>query len=399
MRSTRCRKSTSRLATTRDIWNHPRCVKGKLGPLEYLAWARSVPTGARYDLSASGVRDTVLDGEPSPLGDAIPPDVIARRDRSRSIVGDYVDAVAGRYDIDASCVVPSLGASQAITQVLMALVRPGDHIIVERPTYEPLHRVPEVLGISVSRLERKYDEDWELVPDRLAQLLTPRTRAVVLTNLHNPSGVSISPDRLTEIGEMAARVGAILLVDEVYLDFGFDPHNKNCGVRPACLTVPNAVSWSSTTKCFGYGALRAGWLVASSPEIAKALHASADYLNFDYPVATALLGTRVLERAEPLRVRAQRMVKSGRRIVDRWIDAEQRASWVPPSFGLTGLVRLPDLMQDTKFAQHLRDRYETQVVPGSLFEAPGMVRLSFGLGEGELEQALENFSASLEELS
>ena len=70
-----------------------------------------------------------------------------------------------------------------------------------------------------------------------------------------------------------------------------------------------------------------------------------------------------------------------------------------PAFGLTGLVRLPELTQDLPFAEHLRERYDTQVVPGSMFEAPGYVRLSFGLDAEGLEQGLANFSAALDDLT
>ncbi|NJK31871.1 MAG: aminotransferase class I/II-fold pyridoxal phosphate-dependent enzyme, partial [Deltaproteobacteria bacterium] len=65
----------------------------------------------------------------------------------------------------------------------------------------------------------------------------------------------------------------------------------------------------------------------------------------------------------------------------------------------TGLLRLPELMQDVPFAQHLRERYDTQVVPGTLFEAPGSVRVSFNLPAADLEQALANISSALDDLA
>jgi aspartate/methionine/tyrosine aminotransferase len=56
-------------------------------------------------------------------------------------------------------------------------------------------------------------------------------------------------------------------------------------------------------------------------------------------------------------------------------------------------------MQDLAFTQHLRERYDTQVVPGTMFEAPGSVRVSFNLPLDQLEQALANFSAALDDLA
>ena len=137
-----------------------------------------------------------------------------------------------------------MGASLGILYVLLAFVRPGDHVIVERPAYEALHRVPAMLGADVSRLGRRHDEEWAVRVDRLARLITPRTRAILLTNLHNPSGTLIPAEAMLAIGDLAARVGAIVCVDEVYLDF----HWNQPGTRPACSIVDNAVSWSSTPR-------------------------------------------------------------------------------------------------------------------------------------------------------
>ncbi len=385
----------------------PVTVKAPLRPFEYMAWAKAVPLGARYNLTASGMADTALS---SPFPDPTPPhppsgpqemawpDAMARRDIAWDSVDALTRTVAERYDVDPELVTPTHGASLAITHALIALVRAGDHVVVERPTYEPLHRAPEILGAQVSRLERTLDNGWAVVPDRLAQLLTSRTKVVLLTNLHNPSGVAMDAAALKEIAELAARVGALVLVDEVYLDFDFSS-DAEATFQPACKVAPNCISWSSTTKAFGYSSLRAGWIVSADPDAARAIRAASDYLHVYPPVATTQLGARVLRNAADLQQRAQEVAAAGRRVMERWVEAEPRVAWVPPSFGITSLIKLPDRMPDTTFADHLRERYETQVVPGSMFEAPGYVRVSFGIDPSILEQGLANISAALDDLA
>lgn len=378
-------------------------MKAPLRPFEYMKWAKTVPLGARYDLTASGMPDTMGStmGGKAPLADdwTHPLELTAHCRRSTSIEATeaFIESVADRYDLPPSCVTPTMGASLAITHVLIALIRAGDHVIVERPTYEPLHRVPEILGARVSRLERKFEESWRVVPDRLAQLLTSRTRAVILTNLHNPSGVAIDRKSMMEITELAARVGAMVLVDEVYLDYGWGTDDEL--FVPVCRAATNGISWSSSTKAFGFSALRAGWIVAPDPDAARAIRAATDYLHVHPPVSTVLLGARVLGQAEALAEHARTVSAAGRKIIQRWLAAESRVSWVPPAAGITGCIRLPDLMQDLAFCEHLRDRYETQVVPGTMFEAPGFIRLSFALDPPMLEQALGNITATLDDLS
>jgi aspartate/methionine/tyrosine aminotransferase len=379
-------------------------LKGRLRAVDYLVWAQTVPVGARWDLTASGVADACGSGEastdPGWALDAEGPTLceLSRRDKRAEITARFLRAISERYGVAPECVVPTLGASQAIIQVLFALARPGDHVIVERPTFEPLHRVPEMMGLSVSRLERRHEERWEPLPDRLARLLTPKTKAVILSSLHNPSGVALETEALAAIGEMAARVGAMVLVDEVYLDFAFDPSGETYPWRPACLALDNGVSWSSTTKAFGFAAARAGWAVTRDRELAAALRAASHYFHVDPPLASLAVAAQVVEHAELLVERARAAIEPCRAIVDAWLAEDGRVSWVPPSAGQTGLIRLPDLTADVDFAAHLRERYGTQVVPGTMFEAPGSVRLSFNLPPDELEQALATFSAALDDV-
>lgn len=381
-----------------------------------MAWAKAAPGGAKVNLSASGMADTVapLDFEDGPiraeslaLADAWVGSLEtsaqcsrAQRDAAHEV---FVETIATRYGVSPQRVTPTLGASLAITHVLLALLRPGDQVIVERPTYEALHRVPEMLGANVSRLDRKFEDGWAVVPDRLARLLTSRTRAVILSNLHNPTGMGIDQATLAEITELAARVGAVVLVDEVYLDHCFPGQTaaspEGVDVAPACTVAENCISWSSTTKCFGFSALRAGWIVAGNDETARAIRTATDYLHVQPPMATLQLGTRVVNEASRLTQHARAVSAAGRAIVERWLEQETRVQWVAPTAGLTGCVRLPHLMQDVAFADHLRERYQTQVVPGTFFEAPGTVRLGFGVPAAVLDEGLAAFSAALDDLT
>src|SRR5678816_3816212 len=97
----------------------------------------------------------------------------------------------------------------------------------------------------------------------IEQLVTERTRLIVLTNLHNPSGVLTDDDTLIKIGDIARRAGAYVLVNEVYLETLFEE-----SPRTSFLLGDNFVVTSSLTKAFGLSGLRCGWILAE-PELAK----------------------------------------------------------------------------------------------------------------------------------
>ena len=91
---------------------------------------------------------------------------------------------------------------------LTALVRPGDEVLIERPTYDPLLAILSHIGAKVSRFERMPDKAFRLGLGELERKLTMNTRLVILSNLHNPSATRSDDATLRQAGEMAAKVGA-----------------------------------------------------------------------------------------------------------------------------------------------------------------------------------------------
>ena len=104
---------------------------------------------------------------------------------------------------------------------MAAVLSPGDEVLLEEPTYGLLLDVAQYLGASVRRVPRRFENGFALDPAEVMRALTPRTRLIVLTNFHNPSGALIPVETLRAIGESALRVGARVLVDEVYLEMLF----------------------------------------------------------------------------------------------------------------------------------------------------------------------------------
>jgi aspartate/methionine/tyrosine aminotransferase len=128
-----------------------------------------------------------------------------------------IRALADRYQVSPDQVITAPGTSMANYLAIAATVGAGDEVLVEHPAYEPLLDIPELLGAKIHRFERRFHVDLS----NLADQVTPRTKLIILTNPHNPSGILEPPEVLREIGRLAAQVGAYVLVDEVYMDFLF----------------------------------------------------------------------------------------------------------------------------------------------------------------------------------
>jgi len=105
---------------------------------------------------------------------------------------------------------------------MAAILEPGDEALVEHPTYELLLAVLGYLQAGIRRFHRTPESGFALDPAAVERAITPRTKLIVITNLHNPSSALADRETLRAVGELAREFGARVLLDEVYLDAVFD---------------------------------------------------------------------------------------------------------------------------------------------------------------------------------
>lgn len=354
-------------------------------PTRYLLWARRYYGNVRYDLATSGM-PTV------PLAELGMPDA--------RTMGDPAGWEAARTAVATYHAVPpneatlALGTTHAIWLAYAALTSPGDEILVERPAYEPLVRIAEGIGLGVTHFERPASERFALDPDRVANALTPRTRMVVATNLHNPSGVRAPDDVLRAIAGAVASRGATLLVDEVYAPF--DALVDARGVFPGSARKlgPNVVAIGSLTKCYGLGPQRIGWLLGAPGVVARAddaVTASCGLL----PLETAHVAVHAFGRIVDLAARARAVLAGKREHVSSWM-ARHGLSWSAPTEGLYGFAIVPGAGDLTAAIERAAQEREVLVAPGSFFGLPGGFRLSWSKPLPELDEGLARLAAALD---
>jgi aspartate/methionine/tyrosine aminotransferase len=283
-----------------------------------------------------------------------------------------VDAIAARYDVGRGQVATAVGTSGANFLVCAALLEPGDEVLVERPGYDPLLAIPQLLGARTIRFDRRFEDGFALDPDRVAAALTPATRLIVVTNLHNPSGVLASADALAAVGRIAERAGAYVLVDEVYLDATFEGK-----AQPAALLGDHFVSTSSLTKSYGLSGLRCGWALAS-PEVAERIQRARDIVDGTGVVPAEALAVLAFQQIDRLAARARSILVPNFASVTAFLDGRQEFEYVRPAGGTVIFPRFRDGSDTSPFADKLFAETGTAVVPGRFFEAPSHMRISFG---------------------
>jgi aspartate/methionine/tyrosine aminotransferase len=349
----------------------------------YMEWAK-LHSQARFTLSGSGVVDYRLADLPVRLTD------LELTGPSTYGWPPLQERLAAKCGVGTHNVVAAIGTSMANYLALAALVDPGDEVVVERPAYEPLLSAALYLGADVRRFERRAADAFAVDPDEVARAVTPRTKAIVLTNLHNPSSALVDQETLRRVGAIAARVGARVLVDEVYLDTLFErAPPSSFHLDPGTFVVT-----SSLTKAYGLSGLRCGWVVAD-PELARRMWRINDLCGAVPAHPAERLSAIALDHLGEIGGRARALLETNRGIWNEWLDGRTDLETTRLDRGTTAFPRLARGNAD-EFCARLRERYETSVVPGRFFEMPDHFRVAVCCPTETLRAGLEGLSAALD---
>jgi aspartate/methionine/tyrosine aminotransferase len=348
---------------------------------EYLTWTKRRPP-ARYNLARSGVARLALARLEPSLEDLL------HNENAEDGWPPLLERIAARNDATPAHVVTTHGCSMANHLAFAAIVAPGDDVVVETPVYEPLVRVAEYHGARVVSFERHAENGWKIDADDVRRALTTKTKLVVLSNLHNPTGAFDDETTLAEVARVAERVGAYVLVDEVYLEFV-----RALGARTAARLSPRVLATSSMTKVFGLDGLRLGWVLAE-PEIAERVRRLNDLFSVNTAHLSERIAARALDRAGDLLAESNALLARNIELVDAFVRSHDDLSWAKPRAGTVGFVHAVETDVD-RFVDRLHAEFEVAVVPGRFFGAPDHFRVSFGLATDDLRSALDRVSRAL----
>lgn len=342
---------------------------------DYMYWAKTQPP-ARYNLASSEVPHFRLDSFPIEIA------TLELDGASRYRYPPLREAIARKCGVAPGRVVMADGTSMANMLAMAALIAPGDEVVAEHPAYEPMVAAARFLGAEIRQFARQGPE-FRLDPEAVAQAVGDRTRLILLTNLHNPSGNLADGETLRQIGEL----GPIVLIDEVYLDAAAQPS--------AALLGDRFVATSSLTKVYGLSGLRCGWILAE-PELAEKMWR----LNELFGVAQGHAGERLsliaLERLDEIAAETPALLARNRALANAFFATRRDLEAAPMVHNVTAFPRLLRGGVDALHAL-LRERYDTAIVPGRFFGLADHFRIGVGGPTEMVEAGLERLGAALDE--
>jgi len=288
------------------------------------------------------------------------------------------------------CVVAAAGTSMANHLAMAATVEPGDEVLVEHPTYETLVSALEYLGASVRYFERRPEDGFRVDPEEVERKITPRTRLIVITNLHNPSGALVEEETLRALGDIAKHANSLVLIDEVYLEALYEQRP-----RPSFHLGEQFLVTSSLTKAYGLSGLRCGWVLAA-PALAQRMWHINDLYGVNAAHPAELLSVIALDNLDRVAARARQLLDTNRRTLDAFLASRDDIEYHRPKFGTVIFPKLRRGSVDELY--RLLEKHETSVAPGSYFYMPQHFRVGIG-GDPEMTCAgLERLGLALDEL-
>lgn len=296
-------------------------------------------------------------------------------------------------EVDPSEVVVTNGAKQAVFQTFAALVDPGDEVLLPSPHWVTYPAGIELAGGEPVTVATTADTGFKVSVDDLERARTDRTVAVVFVSPSNPTGAVYDAEEARAIGEWAKENDIWVIADEIYQRLVYD----GSAVAPSIVAVtPRLENWviiNGVAKSFAMTGWRVGWMMGPTDIMEAAArhqsHATSNVANVCQQAAVAAL------RGDQGTVEEMRKAFDRRRkLMFSMLNDVPDVSCVEP---LGAFYMFPDvtaaLTEDVptsaKLAEVLIEGAGVAVVPGESFGAPGHLRLSYALGDIEIERGVQ----------
>jgi aspartate/methionine/tyrosine aminotransferase len=324
----------------------------------------------------------------------------------------FREAIVAKYDrfgfpgIDPETdVVVTCGSTEAMAATFLALVDPGQEVLLLEPFYENYGPDSRLSGadVAVALLSRP---DWGLDLDRLEDAVTSRTRALVVNTPHNPTGHVFDDGELAAVADLAVRRDLLVFTDEVYEHIVYDGHaHRSIAVLPGMRE--RTVTISALSKTYSVTGWRVGWAIAD-PALMASIRKVHDFLTVAAAAPLQEAGITATSMPEAYYAELSRAYQERRDVFLEGL-AEARLSCSTPQGAYYTLVDVSavrsrlGLEDDVALCRELVLRAGVAAVPGSSFfsrpqDGRDVVRLAFPKRVETLQQATARLASFMESL-
>ena len=313
----------------------------------------------------------------------------------RDHIAESIDRRYGvRYD-PASEVIVTVGVSEALQLAMLALLDPGDEILIPEPCFVSYGPTAIFAGGAVVYVPTSVEHDFQVTAEDIARRLTPRSKVLFLSYPSNPTGAVLRRETLEAIAELVVKHDLLVLSDEIYdrLVYGSAYEAGHVCLPSIEALRERTVLLGGFSKAYAMTGWRIGYVCAPEP-IYKAMYKLHQYIIMSAPTMAqygAIAGFETCEAdVEQMRQaydRRRRTIVDGLRAAGLPTFEPEGAFYCFPDIRSTGL-------NSEDFAQQLLQEERVAVVPGDAFgpSGAGYVRCSYATALDKIEEAVEKIS-------
>jgi aminotransferase len=317
----------------------------------------------------------------------------------REIIAQYLEKEHKYFDFENEIIVTA-GSIEAITATLLAILEPGDEVLIPDPTYtsyQPAIKVARGVPVFVPLDE---ENRWSLDIDKFEKLITPKTKAFLFCNPNNPTGTVFARNQLHALAQLAIKYNLYILSDEVYKDFVYDTEDKLYSLAQLRGIRDRLIYIFSFSKAYAMTGWRIAFLAAHQ-ELAARILAIHDALVTCAPVVSQYAAMGALEMAEKDVLKFKEYFKKRRNLICGRLNKlsnifsyqkPNSAYFVFPKIKEEYLLRIAGEDGGSwKFALELLEKAKVATVPGVAFGPSGEnhIRMCFGRSEEDINEAFD----------
>ncbi|MBX2981008.1 MAG: pyridoxal phosphate-dependent aminotransferase [Flavobacteriales bacterium] len=322
---------------------------------------------------------------------------------------DVRQAIADKFRRDnglhysAEQVVISTGAKQSLMNVIMALIGPGDEVVIPAPFWVSYVEQVRLAGGTPVVVSSTLDEDWKPPVARIAAAITPRTRLIMLSSPSNPSGSVLTAAEMQELADVVLRHEELyVLADEIYEHIVFDGKHLSLGTLPGM--DERVITVNGLSKAWALTGWRLGYIGAPL-WIAQA----ATKVQGQFTSATNSIAQRVAKacvEADPallapmradFRRRRDLVVAEVAKIPGWRCNVPQGAFYLLPD--VSASIDGKQIKGSVDLSLYLLDKVGVSLVEGRSFGAEGTLRISYATSDDKLTEAMRRVAQAISELA
>jgi aspartate/methionine/tyrosine aminotransferase len=278
---------------------------------------------------------------------------------------------------DNKCIVVTAGSNMGFMNAVLAITSPGDEIILNTPYYFNHEMAITMAGCHPVLVET--DEDYQLIPEKITQAITPKTRAVVTISPNNPTGVVYAEALLKQVNQMCKDRGIYHISDEAYEYFTYHGVKH---ISPAAFpgSSKHTISLFSLSKAYGFASWRIGYMVIPQ-HLLNAVKKVQDTILICPPVVSQYAALGALQAKNNYLQDNIQTIAQTRKIVIAALNQLQDLCTITPANGaFYFFLKVHTQMDAFELVKRLIHEHQVAVIPGTTFgmEAGCYLRLAYG---------------------